>query len=38
MSKETTNCNDNKSAEVTLKCLIHKARATKLAIGKYCAK
>lgn len=30
--------NENKRAEATLKCLIHKARATKLALGKYCAK
>lgn len=25
-------------AEITLKCLMHKARATKLVIGKYSAK
>lgn len=38
MSKETAKNNENKRAEMTLKCLIHKARATKLVIGKYCAR
>lgn len=35
ISQETMSAKENKAAQVTLNCLINKARATKLAIGKY---
>lgn len=43
MAKATVTIIDTKKleqqqAEITLRCLMHKARATKLALTKYCAK
>lgn len=40
--KNTKNCSvkskEQQQAQITIKCLMHKARATKLTLAKYCAK